>query len=146
MGILGRIRELEKGLGAIVVVQEVEYHKEKVGVLNFEDEWCSDFRRVVDKPRITLPDVLRRKVAKDELRKIYNDSKCYQLIRKYLCEKVVWRVGLRDVERRREELDMKKEADEYSGLLEEERRLKKIPKKIVVNLEGRSYEFNDFDF
>ena len=41
---------------------------------------------------------------------------------------------------------MKKQADEYSGLLEEERRLKKIPKKIVVNLEGRSYEFNDFDF
>lgn len=80
---LQRIRQLERDLAAEIVVKEEEGHKEtRVGdttgdypsrFYSGEEMW------IIDKPRITKADTQKREAARQQLQKIYDNSKWYQV-------------------------------------------------------------------
>ena len=123
MGIIARIRELERDLSAEIVIQEEEGHTEVDagylrGRLGFGhgqvdwdpaagDSWVSDEtkrevdeiiqnapqRCVIDKPKITHPNTQKRETARQELQHIYDSAKWYQFIRKYSAGRALKRRG-----------------------------------------------------
>jgi len=77
-----RIGELKLDLEVVVVVQKEEGHEEPTnkgrtsGVddcRRYETEW------VIDKPELTKPDTTKREAARQELQRIYDHSKWYQV-------------------------------------------------------------------
>lgn len=85
------ISQLEKDLNTKIVVQKEESHEISDG-LRGEDLYCRSgepaYRKVIDKPQITEPDIKKRDISKNRLIEIYNDS---HSIAKHLAGRVLSR-------------------------------------------------------
>lgn len=90
MGIVKRIRELERDLSARTVVREKVSHYvlEVPRGLHGDDgrhenpwDWMAE---VLDVPEESVPNTEKRESAIRELKEIYQGSKWYQFVRKYL--------------------------------------------------------------
>ncbi len=103
MGIVSKIGELEQDLSTEIVVQEEKRHYEdrefEDYVLDSRWTWGStpirekytESVKVIVQPEITEPDEQKRQAARTELQKICDESKWYQLVRKYLVRKALKR-------------------------------------------------------
>ncbi|MBM3233576.1 hypothetical protein FJZ19_00610 [Candidatus Pacearchaeota archaeon] len=101
MSILLKILRLRRDLSSIVVIQEEskEGHFEMPrnpdwgGYANCVDPSAEPSEWVPDQPRITEPNSQKREQARQELQKIYDNSKWYQFIRRYCAEKALKKAG-----------------------------------------------------
>ena len=83
MGIRARVRQLERDLGAEIVIQEGKSHMEQIspkGWSGIGDDNYYEEREVIDQPRIANPDEAKRSAAAQEIRQIYANSKWYQVL------------------------------------------------------------------
>ena len=91
MGIIARILRLRKDLSAKIIDMPETGHYEDVTNMTCSDPYGGTHKNewVVDQHEVSRPDFAKRERARQELLEIYQNSKWYQFLRRYLAGKSI---------------------------------------------------------